>query len=265
MSTTFQAISDSLPSDIPKLASNGVNWAIFELRFSAAVKAKGRWGHFDGTAAKPSPPPPADGEAATLTPAEDAITTSPPDASGTATVSDATREKWDKDEATAKNLLLQKIPDSVAMKICRHATVALAWASIVEEFMQRSVFAQTELRTTFLDSKCPEKGDVRKFLDDLRAKREDLASLDVEIDDKDYRSTIISSLPPHLANFASMQLTAAKLYSSSRTIEPDLFIQVIADEWDRFRLQSQRSRRGLAKPTAEGDDEALALSPERKP
>jgi gag-polypeptide of LTR copia-type len=152
MSTTVQAVSDSLPSDIPKLASNGVNWAIFELRFATAVRAKGRWGHFDGTAKKPaSPSPPTDGSMPTPDAAHDAVC-----------------EKWDKDEATVKNLLLQKILDSVAMKIRRHKTVALAWAAIVEEYTRRSVFTQTELCAAFLESKCPEKGDIRKFLDDLR-------------------------------------------------------------------------------------------------
>jgi hypothetical protein len=70
-----------------------------------------------------------------------------------------------------------------------------------------------ELRATFLNSRCPDKGDVHKFLDELHAKMEDLASLDVDINNKDYRSTIILSFPPHLANFASMQLTVVKLYS----------------------------------------------------
>jgi gag-polypeptide of LTR copia-type len=96
------------------------------------------------------------------------------------------------------------------------------------------VFAQTKLCAAFLDSKCSEKGDICKFLDDLRTKQEDLASLDVDIDDKDYWSTIISSLPPHLANFASVQLTTAKLYGTTKMIEPDLFIQVIANEWDCY-------------------------------
>jgi hypothetical protein len=84
----------------------------------------------------------------------------------------------------------------------------------------------------------------------------------VDIDDKDYRSTIISSLPPHLANFASIQLTAAKLYSPAQTIEPDLFIQVISDEWDCYKSQNQRVRRGGPKATAETEDEALATVPD---
>jgi hypothetical protein len=113
MSTTLQAISDSLPSDVPKLVSSGMNWAIFKLCFAAAVKAKGQWGHFNGTTPKPSP----------LAPLTDG--TPAPNAPG---------KKWDKDKVMVKNLMLQKIPDSVAMKIRQHPTMALTWASIVKEY-----------------------------------------------------------------------------------------------------------------------------------
>jgi hypothetical protein len=51
--STITALTDSFPSDIPKLLSNSVNWAIFNLRFLSAVQAKGKWGHFDGTVTPP--------------------------------------------------------------------------------------------------------------------------------------------------------------------------------------------------------------------
>jgi gag-polypeptide of LTR copia-type len=83
-------------------------------------------------------------------------------------------EKWEKDEASAKNLLLQKIPDLVALKIHCYTTMAVTWAAIIEEYTRHSIFAQTELCVALLKSKYPEKGDIHKFLDDLQAKREDL-------------------------------------------------------------------------------------------
>ena len=54
MSVTTTSLSDSLPSSIPKLDASGLNWAIFSVRFMDAVKAKGFWGHFDGTSKCPS-------------------------------------------------------------------------------------------------------------------------------------------------------------------------------------------------------------------
>jgi hypothetical protein len=59
------------------------------------------------------------------------------------------KAQWTKDEAAARNLLLQKLPDSTVMKISRKATVRAAWEAIVKEYTEKSVYAQTELRTSF--------------------------------------------------------------------------------------------------------------------
>ena len=110
------------------------------------------------------------------------------------------------------------------------------------------MFAQTDLRASFLESKCPEKASVREFLDGLRSKREELAAVGVDIDEKDYRSTIISSLPTALASFASLQLAAAKMWSPTKTIEPDILIQSISEEYERQKSRQAR-RSGNSKVT----------------
>jgi hypothetical protein len=69
------------------------------------------------------------------------------------------------------------------------------------------------LRTKFLESKCPDKGDVRAWLDSLHVQKEELAQVGMDIDEKDFHSTIISSLPTYLSGFASSQLAAARLRS----------------------------------------------------
>jgi len=57
MSILTTALSDSLPSSVPKLDASGLNWAILSICFCNAVKAKGFWGHFDGTTPFPTIPP----------------------------------------------------------------------------------------------------------------------------------------------------------------------------------------------------------------
>jgi len=89
----------------------------------------------------------------------------------------------------------------------------------------------------FLESKCPDKGNVQQFLDELRVKREELATVGVDINEKDYRSMIISSLPYSLANFTSNQLAAVKLYSSTKTITPDTLISLISKEYEHQQVQ----------------------------
>ncbi|KAG2041505.1 hypothetical protein BDR03DRAFT_1007316 [Suillus americanus] len=107
------------------------------------------------------------------------------------------------------------------------------WAEIVREYTEKGAYAQTDLHTKFLESKCPVRGDVRQFLDELRAKRDELSAVSIDIEEKDYRSTIIQSLPNHLAIFVSGQLTTARLYSPTKTINPDILISLIIEESER--------------------------------
>ena len=207
MSTsTATALANTLPSSIPKLDASGLNWAIFSFRFQDAVEAKGYWGHFDGTTPWPDP-------AATAT-AEDA----------------AAIAQWDWDERSAKSLLTQKLPDSALMHIHKAKTVKERWDAITIEFTKKGTFAQTDLCTCFLKLKCPEKGNVRQFLDELQIKREELATVGIDIDEKDYCLTIISSLPIPLASFASNQLAFVKIYSTTKTIASNSLISLISEE-----------------------------------
>ena len=126
---------------------------------------------------------------------------------------------------------------------------------------EKGAYAQTDLRARFLESKCPDKGNVRDFLDNLRVKREELASVGVDIDEKDYRSTIISSLPYSLANFASSQLAAARMFATSKTIAPDSLISLISEEYERQKTQKSR-RSGKTKD--DGDEAMVASSSSKK-
>src|SRR5271169_5112119 len=239
MSTTTTSLSDLLPSSIPKLDSTGLNWAIFSAHFQDAVEAKGFWGHFDGSSIRPI-----------------AISVTAPD--GTITVDTTAVDQWDKDERSAKSLLTQKIPDSTLMRVYAKQTVLERWDAIVAEYTEKGAYAQTELRTKFLESKYSTKISVREFLDGLRVEREKLASVGVDIDEKDYRSTIISSLPISLANFASSQLASARLYASTKTIAPDSLISLIAEESKR-----QKAQRSCWQGKSQDDDkdEAMSVTP----
>jgi len=94
--------------------------------------------------------------------------------------------------------------------------------------------------STFLKLKCLEKGDTWNFLMDLRVKWEELTKVGVSIDNKDYLSTIISSLPLLLSNFAAAQLAAACMFSASKSIDPDVLISLLMEEADRQKSQKAR-------------------------
>jgi len=234
------SLSDSLPGSVPKLDSSGLNWAIFSVRFQDAVEAKGFWGHFDGSEVCPT-----------------AVIPDDPTGDETTKIN-----QWKKNERSAKSLLTQKLPDSALMRVHMKPTVKDRWDAITSEFTEKGAFAQTEMRAKFLGMKCPEKGNVHEFLDGVRVKREELATMGVKIDDHDYRSTIISSLPISLANFASNQLASARLYAANKTIVPDALIQMIAEESDRQRAQRAAWHRPPKRENpGEAKDEALAATP----
>ena len=233
-SISTASLSDTLPSTVPKLDASGSNWAIFVFRFEDAVEAKGFWGHFSGTVSRP--------------------TATDPDAP-TATETTAIAQ-WDKDERSAKSLLTQKLPDLTVVMVHGKKTVRERWEVVVREFSKKSAYAQADMRAKFMAMRCPDKGNPREFLEGLRVRKEELAQAGVVVDEKDYFSIIISSLPYSLSNFASSQLAAAQ-YLSDRKISPDDLLSMLLEESDRQRAQFQRRR--ISGKGKEESNEALSV------
>jgi len=239
-SITTAALSDALPSSVPKLDASGSNWAIFVFCFQDAVEAKGFWGHLDRTVSRP-------------------IAADPSAPTTTETVAIA---QWDKDERSAKSLLTQKLPDSTVVMVHGKVTVRERWEAVVKEFSKKSAYAQADMRAKFMAMRCPEKGNPREFLEGLRVKKEELAQAGVEVDEKDYFSIIISSLPYSLSNFASGQLAAAQ-YLSTKKITPDDLLSMLLEESDRQRAQFQRRR--VSTKGKEDNNKALSTEHSSKP
>jgi len=145
------------------------------------------------------------------------------------------------------------------MHIRNKQTVKEQWDAIISEYTEKGAFTQTDLCTCFLESKCLDKGNIQQFLDELHMKQEELATVGVGIDEKDYHSMIISSLPYSLANFVSNQLAAVKLYSSIKTITPDALILLISEEYECQQVQCSRRNGGNGKAKDQDHDEALSV------
>ena len=249
-SVTATSLADTLPSSVLKLDASGLNWAVFSLCFQDAVEAKGYWGHFDGTS-----------ECPTMLKLEDLPVTSAADVPAPVAPSPediaAAISQWDKDEWLTKSLLTQKIPNSALMCIWNKKTIKEWWDAITSEY--------TDLQMCFLESwKCPDKGNIRQFLDELHMKQEESMTVGVDIDEKDYCSTIISSLPYFLANFASNQLVAVKLYSFTKIITPNALISLISEEYECQQVQCSHQNDGNGKAKDQDWDEALNISSSEK-
>jgi hypothetical protein len=216
---------------------SGANWAIFALRFQMVVQGKGLWKHFDGselcpvlsTAAQTSTAP-------TTAPAAPAVATPTIVPPTTAPVSPPIGiqdeiNAWKKNENIAHSLLAQHLPNSTLIVMSPIDSVKKMWDAIVHDYMYKSVFAQARLCQEFGGTCCPDKGDVCNFLNELCAKKAELAAVGVIISDEEYQNAIIQSLPYHLTTFASNQMTATHL--AGHEVEPEPLINFIVDKWDR--------------------------------
>ncbi|KAL0954672.1 hypothetical protein HGRIS_014920 [Hohenbuehelia grisea] len=253
MTSSVSLLADTLSASVPAIEASGANWAIFSLRFRDAVEAKGFWGHFDGS----TPHPRVASGTPTTTGSADAGQDSSSDADAQALATAIAR--WERDERAARSLLTQKLPDSALMLVRKLATVHERWQAITREFTRRGSFAQTQLRAEFLDVRCGPKEDVKLFLDDLRTKREELATLGVDISDADYLSTIITSLPFALSNFAASLLATYDELPEDRALSPDALILKISAEYSRQASHERAQRSDLD----DERDEALYVSEAR--
>ncbi len=255
MSTPHDVLSHS----VPKLETSWKNWPIFAIRFVAAVRAKGVYGHFDGSSAYPKV------------------------ADETKTTDDESKaiDVWEEDEAQAYYMLQQKIPDSLLIRVATMGNVALRWSFIQMQCTTKSLQTSTAERQSFLNSKCGDKEDVRMFLEKLRERREQLLQSSVIIEDSDYLSTIISSLPvgSEIHRYANQHLTAMQHHARKmlqihhakgetltaavieviQRIDPEELINEISEEHDRLKLfQSTKKSTGRSGGGGGEHDEAMA-------
>ncbi|KAF8189144.1 hypothetical protein K438DRAFT_1474117, partial [Mycena galopus ATCC 62051] len=100
---------------------------LFSLRFLASIDTKGYLGHFHGTDPRPvfTNTPLTQAQADELT-------------------------VWDKAEWNSKALILQRVPDSVALLLNPMPTVATMWNHIVATYSTKGAYAQTKLCSQFL-------------------------------------------------------------------------------------------------------------------
>ena len=80
----------------------------------------------------------------------------------------------------------------------------------------------------------------------------------VRISDKDYISTIISSLPDALSNFALLQM-AWTMQQMSKSIDASTLMTMLLQEADQQYLRTQRGKQGSGKGKDEEKDEVLVI------
>jgi gag-polypeptide of LTR copia-type len=169
---------------VPRLPADGKGFVVWKERLKLSIRARGLYGHLDGTTSKP-PDPPTRPEGSTLT-AEEV----------------SSIEKYTKDtnqylqeQAVVFQQIASTIPDSLYLKIKGKPTVKEAWAALKNDFEKRSKMITIDLRKRLYDIRCAENGNIRTHFDNIRTMREELASLGTELSEPDFSAVILGSLP----------------------------------------------------------------------
>ena len=111
-------------------------------------------------------------------------------------------ERWDYNDLIVQYLLLQQLPDLMAMHVGPIPTARLHWDWVQDEFVTKSIYVQNDLETAFYNMCCPRGGDICTFLMSLCYKHEELVATGVCINNKDYQHTVLRKIPEELVHFA---------------------------------------------------------------
>src|SRR5436853_964854 len=97
------------------------------------------------------------------------------------------------------------------------------------------------LRQKMQNVSCGASDDVRTHFDKLADMNEKLSSIGVTLEDHEYASILIGSLPPIYEPTISSILAAAKL--GKTPLDPDTVVSLITDDFDRRKLTKKKGKR----------------------
>ena len=205
---------------VPRLPNNGKGFVIWKERVKLSIRARGLFGHLDGTATKPEDPP-TRAVGATLT--EDEVKATEKHAKDLNT--------YLQEQAIVFQQIASTIPDSLYLKIKGKPTVQEAWNALKADFEKRSRMITVELRKKLQDIRCAENGNIRTHFDNIRSMREELASLGAVLGEEDFSAIILGSLPKTYDQFLSAVTTTASVLKWE--LDPEDLMQTVIDEYDR--------------------------------
>jgi hypothetical protein len=121
-----------------------------------AIRARGLYGHLDGTTTRPIDPPTRP-EGSTMTEEEVSKTDK------------YTKElnQYLQEQAVVYQQIASTIPDSLYLKIKGKPTVKDAWDTLKIDFERRSRMVTIDLQKRLQDTRCIESGNIRTHFDNI--------------------------------------------------------------------------------------------------
>jgi hypothetical protein len=142
---------------IPKLPADGKGFVVWKDRLELSIRARGLYGHLDGTVTRPNDPPTRP-EGSTLTAEEVSSNLQ----------YEKDLNKYLQEQAVVFQQIASTIPDSLYLKIKGKTTVKKAWETLKDDFEKRSRMITVDLRKRLYDIRCTENGNIRTHFDNIR-------------------------------------------------------------------------------------------------
>jgi hypothetical protein len=194
--------------NIPKLAADGSNWAIYHERMVLMLDALGLVDHL--TDAKV---PKSGADAETVDEAEATI-------------------RWESDDATVKLNIDASVPD-VAFRVAKGGTTSAKdiWHNLKMRFETRSLRIRLELERRLYSQKCENMDDVRTHFARMDSLRKQVAAAGKLIPDDEYSYLLLLSLPE--AYDATVSVIMATAYISEKDPSSDVVTRLITKEYEK--------------------------------
>ena len=214
---------------VPKLANDGSNWVVYKIRMKYAIASRGLTDYLEGTITAPGHP----------------ILTSMDEQKWTDKDREAMSEyesafdNWNLREYLVRAQIAGSIEDSMLMKISHCDTAAEMWKSLCNQFEEKTRMVQVDLRKRMMQKKASEEDDIPAHLDSIRLLYEQLSGMGAMVDEGDYSSIIILSLPESYQLLLTTLGNAAQQARNPMT--PDDYIIHATQEYERRHVHTEKS------------------------
>jgi transposase InsO family protein len=201
---------------LPKLAADGSNWITYRDRINWTITMRGLSDHLT----------------------DDSMTQKYKDAGDIGGLK--SEQRWAADKIAVNQIFSATIPDLVFIQIKSAYEPKDVWQKLKGLFEGKSRSMMVNLGKKFHTTRCGENDDIRAHLEKLADLRERLASLGRTIDDAEYTSVILGSLPPSYDT--AIDSIANSYEASDKDLTPTAVIRMALNEQEKRRLRKGKDK-----------------------
>ncbi len=149
---------------------------------------------------------------------------------------------WQREEASAMNLITASVPDHVFNRIKTKTSALEVWNAVKAIYQTRSKMITVDLGKKLQGTKLDDDEDACIHLTILLNLQEQLTSLGKNLDNDEFASILLGSLPPSYKSTINAINAAAD--TAGTAVMPDQVIRLVTDEFDRHVIKTGKNKAG---------------------